>query len=198
VNVDCQSCGCNLEVPPGVAEGREFACGHCGQLLRNVDTTREFRWSSLDPFTRRRGTTRAWFWVGILAGFLWVPAYAIALQLQGNLDPVFLTAVAVPWFSIELWLARRRAGIPSVRWYVFLWIGVGAFTMYLAILVGFTPKWRPLLGIGENPDALKLLFTFGVLAMMVGVAGASLYGWVLKRTPIARASPPGPIEIDRS
>jgi hypothetical protein len=184
VNVDCQSCGCNLEVPPGVAEGREFACGHCGQLLRNVDTTREFRWSSLDPFTRRRGTTRPWFYVG--------------LYLQGNFDRVFLTAIALPWFSIELWLARRRAGIPSVRWYVFLWIGVGAFTMYLAILVGFTPKWRPLLGIGENPDALKLLFVVGVLAMMVGVAGASLYGWVLKRTPVARASPPAPIKIDRS
>jgi hypothetical protein len=198
VNVDCQSCGCNLEVPAGVAEGREFACGHCGQLLRNVDTTREFRWSSLDPFTRRRGTTRPWFYAGVLLGFLWVPAYAVGLYLQGNFDRVFLTAIALPWFSIELWLARRRAGIPSVRWYVFLWIGVGAFTMYLAILVGFTPKWRPLLGIGENPDALKLLFVVGVLAMMVGVAGASLYGWVLKRTPVARASPPAPIKIDRS
>ena len=52
------------------------------------------------------------------------------------------------------------------------------------------------MAIGDNPDALKLVFAFGVLGMMVGVAAASLYAWVLKRTPIARASPPA--SADRS
>jgi predicted RNA-binding Zn-ribbon protein involved in translation (DUF1610 family) len=198
VNVECQSCGWKLEVPPGAGEGREFACGNCGLLLRNVEPTREFRWSSLDPYTRRYGASRLRFWGGLLVGSLWLPALAAALTIQNTFDPLFVTALGVPWFAIELWLARRRAGIPSVRWYVFLWIGIGAFVMYVAILVALIPKWRPLLGIGENPDALKIFFVFGVLAMMVGVAGASLYGWVLKRTPIARASQPNSREADPS
>jgi hypothetical protein len=196
VNVDCQSCGWNLEVPPGTGEGREFACGHCGLLLRNVEPTLEFRWSSLDPFERRRGVTRLRFWTGVLAGFFWVPAIAASLLFRRAFDPVFLAALGVPWCAIEFWLARQRAGIPAVRWYVFLWIGVGAFAMYVAILVAVIPTWRPLLGVGENPEALKLVFMLGVLATMVGVAGASLYSWVLKRTPTARAYPP--TSIDRS
>jgi drug/metabolite transporter (DMT)-like permease len=67
---------------------------------------------------------------------------------------------------------------------------VGAFAVYVALLVAIVPAWRPLLGIGDDPEALKLVFVIGVLAMMVGAAGASLYAWVLKRTPSARATPP--------
>jgi predicted RNA-binding Zn-ribbon protein involved in translation (DUF1610 family) len=190
MTVECQSCGWSLEVPLGTGEGREFACGHCGLLLRNEEPTREFRWNRLDPFTRNHGAPRLRFWVGVLAGFLWLPAIAASLLFRHAFDPVFLGALGVPWCAIEYWLARQRAGIPRARWYVYLWIGVGAFAMYVAIVVALIPSWRPLLGIGENPDALKLVFAVGVLGMMVGAAAASLYGWVLKRTPIARASPP--------
>jgi hypothetical protein len=62
--------------------------------------------------------------------------------------------------------------------------------MYVAILVAVIPEWRPLLGVGDDPEALKLVFVTGVMAMMVGAACASLYQWVLKRTPTARATPP--------
>lgn len=192
MSVDCQSCGWSLELPPGTAEGREFACGHCGLLLRNVDATREFRWATVDPFVRRHGATRLGLWAGVLAGFLWVPTVAASLLFRGRFDPIFLSALGVPWCAIEYWLARQRVETPSARWYVFLWIGVGAFGMYVAILVALIPTWRPLLGVGDSPEALKLVFTFGVLALMVGVAGASLYQWVLKRTPTARAFPPEP------
>jgi len=198
VNVDCQSCGWNLEVPFGTGEGREFACGHCGLLLRNVEPTREFRWSSVDPFSRRHGATPLRFWIGVLAGFLWIPALAASLLMRHRLDPVFLAALGVPWCAIEYWLARHRAGIPQVRWYVFLWIGIGAFATYVALLVAIVPPWRTLLGIGENPDALKLVFVLGVLAMMVGAAGASAYAWLLRRTPIARATPPATSDAPRA
>lgn len=190
MTVDCQSCGWILEVPLGTSEGREFACGHCGALLRNDEAARAFRWGEVDPFVRRRGAPRPLFWGGIVAGLLWVPAAAVALGFRHRLDPLFMVALAVPWASIVSWLARGRARTPKVRWYVQLWIGVGAFTMYLAILVALVPPWRPLLGVGEDPDALKLVFVAGVMAMMVGVAGASAYRWVLKRTPTARATPP--------
>jgi len=197
MNVDCQSCGWSLEVPPAAGEGREFACGHCGLLLRNVDSTREFRWTSVDPFLRRHGATRLGLGVGILAGFLWLPAMAASLLLRQRFDPVFLAALGVPWGAIEYWLARRRPETPTARWYVFLWIGVGAFAMYVAILVAVIPAWRPLLGVGDDPEALKLVFVTGVLAMMVGAAGASLYQWVLKRTPTARATPPAASDAGR-
>lgn len=188
--VDCQTCGWILEVPIGTGEGREFACGHCGALLRNDETSRTFQWGAVDPFVRRRGVTRLVFWSGIVAGLLWVPAAAVALGLRHRLDPLFIAALAIPWATIVSWLARGRAATPKVRWYVSLWFGLGAFVMYVAILVAIVPPWRPLLGIGDNPDALKLVFVSGVMAMMVGAAGASLYGWVLKRTPTARATPP--------
>lgn len=190
MNVDCQSCGWSLEVPPVTGEGQEFACGHCGMLLRNVEPTREFRWANTDPFTRRHGAPRALYWLGIVGGLLWVPAAAVALGLRHRLDPLFIAATAAPWGTIVWWLAQGRAGTPKARWYVQLWIGVGAFAMYLAILVALVPPWRPLLGVGDNPDALKLVFTSGVMAMMVGLAGASMYRWVLRRTPTARATPP--------
>jgi hypothetical protein len=192
MTVDCQSCGWILEVPLGTAEGREFACGHCGLLLRNDEATRTFQWRSLDPFVRRRGAPRLLFWAGIVVGLLWVPAAAVALGLRHRLDPLFIAALAVPWTAIVSWLARGRAATPRVRWYVQLWIGVGAFAMYVAILVAMVPPWRPLLGIGDNPDGLKLIFVAGVMAMMVGAAGASAYGWVLRRTPTARATAPTP------
>ena len=86
MSVDCQSCGWSLEVPVGVGEGREFACGHCGMLLRNVEATREFRWAAVDPFTRRHGTTRLRYYAGLVAGMAWVPAAAVALGLRHRLD----------------------------------------------------------------------------------------------------------------
>ncbi|HSM92598.1 MAG TPA: hypothetical protein VLT47_06875 [Anaeromyxobacteraceae bacterium] len=190
MTVECQSCGWNLEVPYGTAEGREFACGHCGLLLRNVEPTRRFRWDSVDPFVRRHGATRLGLWAGGLAGLLWLPAIAASLVVRHRFDPGFLAALGVPWCAIELWLARRRIATPSVRWHVFLWIGAGAFAMYAALLVAVIPSWRPLLGLGDDPEALKLLFVLGVMATMVGAAGASLYGWILRRTPRARATPP--------
>lgn len=190
MNVDCQICGWSLEVPIGVAEGREFACGHCGHLLRNVEATRDFRWADVDPFTRRHGVRRAWFWIGAIAGFVWVPAIATALVLRHRFDVVFLSALGGPWFAIEYWLARSRAAMPKVRWYILLWIGVGAFGMYVAMITAIVPPWRALLGIGENPDALKLVFALGFMGLLVGVTGSSAYRWVLKRTPTARATPP--------
>jgi hypothetical protein len=190
VNVDCQSCGSSLELPIGLGEGREFACSHCGLLLRNVEATREFRWADVDRFTRRHGTSRLRFWAGLFAGLAWLPAAAGALALRHRFVPAFVAALAVPWCAIVLWLARRRPSTPLARWYVLLWVGVGAFAIYVAMLVAIVPAWRPLLGIGEDPEALKLVFVIGVLAMMVGAAGASLYAWLLKRTPSARATPP--------
>ncbi len=190
MNVECQSCGWSLEVPLGLADGKEFACGHCGLLLRNTEATREFRWASLDPFVRRRGVSRLVFTLSVIFGLAWIPAAAIAMALFRRLDPAFLAALAIPWCAIELWLARGRAGIPKVRWYVLLWLALGAFVSYVAILVAVRPQWRALLGVGENPDALKLIFTAGVMAMMVGAAGASAYRWIVGRTPNARATPP--------
>jgi hypothetical protein len=194
VNVECQSCGWVLEVPVGTAEGREFACGHCGQLLRYGEDVRAFRWAARDPFARRFGTNRVWFVAGVLAGFAWIPALAVSLLFRRRFDPAFLSAIGVPWFAVEFWLARGRANVPSARWHVLLWIGVGAFTIYVALLVAFVPPWRGLLGLGEDPEALKLLFVLGVIATMVGAAGASLYGWVLRRTPTARATPPANVD----
>lgn len=192
MTVDCQACGWVLQVPYGTEEGREFACGHCGLLLRNVEPTRTFQWQGLDPFVRRRGVTRLVFWLGIVAGFVWLPALAIALALRHGLDPRFVAAIGAPWLAIEFWLARSRAGRPRIRWYVLLWLALGAYVTYVAILVGVVPAWRSLLGVGENPDALRLIFSAGVMAMMVGAAGASGYRWVLSRTPTARATPPSP------
>ncbi|MGB8932341.1 MAG: hypothetical protein WCC48_13945 [Anaeromyxobacteraceae bacterium] len=190
MNVDCQSCGWNLEVPPGTPEGREFACGHCGLLLRNEEPTRAFRWTSVDPFVRRHGATRLGLGAGLLAGFSVVPATAVSLLLRHRFDPLFLSAIAIPWCAIGLWLARRRVATPSIRWHVSLWIGAGAFATYVALVVAAVPAWQPLLGIGDDPEALKLVFAIGVMALTVGVGVGSFYDWVLRRTPRARATPP--------
>jgi len=189
MDVDCQSCGWCLEVPTGLVEGSEFACGHCGLLLRNVPATREFRWASLDPFVRRRGASRLGFSAAVIAGLAWIPIVAVAMIATHRVDAPFLAAVALPWCAIALWLALARAGIPRVRWYALAWLGLGAFVSYLAILVAVRPQWRGLLGVGDNPDALTLVFTSGVMAMMVGAAGATAHRLILRHTPTARARP---------
>lgn len=190
MTVECQTCGWSLQVPPGVGEGGEFACGHCGALLRNDDLARAFRWSAVDPYVRRHGASRPIVWGATTLALLCVPAMAAHLHLSRELDMVFLATLTAPWVLIIVWLLVLRGRVPRVRWYVFLWIGLGAYATFVAILVGLIPPWRPLLGLGDNPDALKLLFVLGVMSMMVGVGGASAYRWVLGRTPTARASPP--------
>src|SRR5512134_299830 len=63
--VECLGCGHVLDLPPSVVEGGEFACAHCGLLMRNVEAARAFRWADVDPYVRRHGASRANLWGGL-------------------------------------------------------------------------------------------------------------------------------------
>ncbi len=185
MTVDCQACGASLVVPPGVAEGREFACERCELLIANVEAARRFRWADLDPYVRAHGASRWNFWGGLAGAAAWVPALAIALAVAGRFDASLVAALGLPYLGMLLVLARMRARAPAARWLSWLWIGLGAYLVYAGMLLRSVPRWAAAVSAGSGPTLVP--WGFGAVALVVGVAGELLYRRRFARAPKARA-----------
>ena len=149
--IDCQSCGRALEVPDGFPEAGDFACGHCGLWLRNVEAARRFRFADVDPYVRRHGASRFNLWGGIIGAALWLPILAGVLAWRGLLDAGFLAAIGLPYLALLAFLFRRRAGAAAVRFGAWTWTGLGLYLLYRR-RVARLPRFR---ARGEVPRAAR-------------------------------------------
>ncbi len=104
-------------------------------------------------------------------------------------------AVSLPYLALTGWLARRRAGAPSLLWIQWLWTGLGAYAIYVWALLRLVPAWRDLLEKAAGPGAagavaLSGLGLYGALAMAIGLVGAWLYRRRVRRLPQMAEAPP--------
>ncbi|HSB18696.1 MAG TPA: hypothetical protein VLD85_01675 [Anaeromyxobacteraceae bacterium] len=189
--IDCQACGRASELPEGFAEGAEFRCAACGLLLRNVEASRRFRWADVDPYVRDHGASRVNLWGGMAGAFAWLPILAAVLAATGRFDALLLAALGLPYALLLLLLARRRARAPAARWLAWMWMGLGAYGCWVAVLLGAVPRWRALLlGEGAGARQLSALGLFGASALAAGLVGEILYRRRLARAPAFPGAPP--------
>lgn len=171
--IDCQACGRALEVPATFPEGGDFACGHCGMWMRNVEAARRFRFADLDPYVRRHGASRVNLWGGTVGAALWLPILAGVLAWRGMLDAGFLAAVGSPYVVLLAVLFRRRAGAPAARFGAWTWTGLGIYLLYLFVLLEMVPAYADRFGAASEAGggpAVPTLFlgVFGGAALAAG------------------------------
>lgn len=191
--IDCQACGRRLDLPEGFPEAGDFACAHCGLWMRNVEAARAFRWARLDPYLRRHGASRLNLWGGFAGSVLWLPIVLGLMAAQGGMDLPLALAISLPWLALALWLARRRAGAPALLWVQWLSAVVGGYLIYAWALLRLVPRWRRLVESAAGPEgatALRGLGLYGALALAVGLLGAALYRWKVRRLPQVRGAAP--------
>jgi hypothetical protein len=172
--IDCQACGRALEVPPDFPGAADFACGHCGLWMRNVEAARSFRFASEDPYVRRHGASRLNLWGGTVGAALWLPIMAGVLAWRGMFDAGFLAAVGIPYVALLALLFRRRAGAAAGRFGAWTWMGLGVYALYLFALFALVPGYAALFAAaseaGGGPAApTGFLGVFGATALAVGV-----------------------------
>lgn len=193
--VDCQACGRRLELPAGFPEAGDFACAHCGLWMRNVEAARAFRWASLDPYLRRHGASRVNLWGGFAGSVLWLPIVLALMAWRGAMTVPLALAVSLPYLALTLWLVRKRAGAAAVLWLQWLWAGMGAYVLYVWVLLRLVPGWRRLVEEATGPGEVGLgalggLGLFGALALAIGLLGAWLYRRRVRRLPQMRGAAP--------
>jgi hypothetical protein len=189
VTVECGTCGAGLRLPDGLAEGAAFACGQCGQVARNVESTRRLRWSEVDPYVRRHGVSRFNLWSGLLGSVAWIPILAFVLLATGYFDIGLLLVVAAPYLAVLAVLKQRRARTPPALWLAHLWIGLGAYLVYLFTVVSVFPKWVGLIldvsGTNRSIISRWMLATMGAGAIVVGACLDRYYRSRARRVPRA-------------
>ena len=195
--IDCQSCGRALEVPDEFPEAGDFACGHCGLWLRNVEAARRFRFADVDPYVRRHGASRLNLWGGIIGAALWLPILAGVLAWRGLLDAGFLAAIGLPYLALLVFLFRRRAGAAAVRFGAWTWTGLGLYLLYLFALFELVPDYAVRFGAASEAGggpAVPTLFlgVFGASAFAAGALTDLLYRRRVARLPRFRARGDGP------
>ena len=171
--IDCHACGRTLELPATFPEGGDFACGHCGMWMRNVQAARRFRFADLDPYVRRHGASRVNLWGGTVGAALWLPILAGVLAWRGMLDAGFLAAVGLPYVVLLAVLFRRRAGAPAARFGAWTWAGLGIYLLYLFVLLELVPGYAARFGAASEAGggpAVPTLFlgVFGGAALAAG------------------------------
>jgi uncharacterized membrane protein (UPF0136 family) len=191
VRIDCQGCGQALEAPDGFPEGGEFACGHCGLVLRNVEAARAFRWPGNGPGAPRRGSRGLGFWAGVVGGSIWLPALLAVLGARGQLTVGLAAALAVPYLALVAVLVRRRGGRTPAPWVNEVWVGLGGYFLYLWVLGKAAPSWGQLFDPSRG-GSLRALGFIGALWLAVGIAGIARCRRRSARLPRFRGSPPAP------
>lgn len=190
-SIDCQACGRALAVPDDFPEAGDFACGHCGLWMRNVEAARRFRFADLDPYVRRHGASRLNLWGGTIGAALWLPILAGVLAWRGMLDAGFLAAVGLPYCALLALLARLRAGAPAARFGAWTWAGLGAYCLYLFGLFRLVPGYAARFGAASEaggPAAPVGFFgLFGAAAVAAGLLADFLYRRRAARLPRFRA-----------
>ncbi len=189
--IECLGCGHVLPVPDSVGEGAEFACAHCGLVMLNVAAARHFRWGAVDPYVRSHGASPANLWGGLAGAALWLPVLAIVLAVKDMLDAAFIAALALPYFALLAVVARKRARTPAMLWLAGLWMGLGAYALYVGALLALRPDWAALLTAAQaTPLSGGFLERFGAVAVCAGAIGAALYLRKAHRVPRVRGEPP--------
>ncbi len=190
--IDCQACGRPLAVPDEFPEAGDFACGHCGLWMRNVEAARRFRFADQDPYVRRHGASRLNLWGGMIGAALWLPILAGVLAWRGMLDAGFLAAVGLPYLALLALLVRLRAGAPAARFGAWTWAGLGAYFLYLFALFALVPGYAARFGAASVPGGgpavpLAFLGYFGAAAVAAGALADALYRRRAARLPRFRA-----------
>jgi hypothetical protein len=189
--IECLGCGHVLSLPPSIPEGGEFACAHCGLLMRNVAAARGFRWQEVDPYVRRHGASRTNLWGGLAGAAVWLPILACVLAAQDRFDGIFLAAIGLPYLALLAVFGLKRARTPGSVWQSWLWAGLGAYGAYVGALLVLKPEWEPLFAgtSGVAPGALAFL-GFGAAGVVVGVAGVFLHRRRTRSVPRISGIPP--------
>lgn len=190
--IDCQGCGRTLAVPDDFPEAGDFACGHCGLWMRNVEAARAFRFADLDPYVRRHGASRVNLWGGTIGAALWLPILAGVLAWRGLLDAGFLAAIGLPYLVLLGLLVRWRAGAAAVRFVAWTWMGLGLYLLYLLVLFRLVPDYAVRFGAaseaGGGPVVPGLfLGVFGASALAAGVLTDLHYRRRVARLPRFRS-----------
>jgi len=191
IRIECLGCGHVLTLPDSIPEGGAFVCAHCGLELLNVEVARKFRWKAVDPYVRRHGASRANLWGGLGGAALWLPILA-ALQLyRGQFDALFFGLVALPYLGLLVFLGMRRARTPAMVWLYWLWMGLGAYLLYLGALLFVRPAWaEQLAGVPPLVTSGGQLFSMGGIAFVVGGFGMVLQRRRASRLPRISGTPP--------
>lgn len=191
IRIECLGCGHGLALPASIPEGGDFACAHCGLWMRNVEAARRFRWQDVDPYVRRHGASRANLWGGLAGAVLWLPILACVLAAQGRFDGLFLAALGVPYLALLAVFGVKRARTPGTVWQYWLWIGLGAYGLYVGTLLLLVPEWAPLLsgtsGVAMGP--LELL-GLGAIGVLVGTIGDAVHRRRVRAVPRISGTPP--------
>jgi hypothetical protein len=189
--IDCSCCGSALVLPPDLREGAAFACPDCGAALRNVPFVREFRWESQDPYVRRHGVSRGNLWGAMIGSLVWVVVLAVLMLLHGRFSLGVLMAIAVPYLALLIVLRLLRPRRPALRWMMFLWMGLGAYFMYLAALQMLLKDWTDVMKTVAVASP-ALLLGLGGAWLATGFAGSWLYSAYTARLPRAQRAPVTP------
>jgi hypothetical protein len=191
--IECQGCGYVLEVPPTVGEGGQFVCANCRLIMLDVRAAREFRWSHVDAYTRKHGASRANRWGGFIGSVIWLPIFASVAAVKGEFRPQMMLALAIPYLGLLALLFRERAQTPAAVWLLHLWIGLGAYGVYLWLLFTMIPDWwRVFDVVGGNPPPPLVLGIAGLGFIVFGVFGTLRYRRKAARLPQAQGVPPAP------
>lgn len=190
IRVECLGCGDVLLLPPSIPEGGEFACARCGLHMRNVAAARSFHWRDLDPYVRRHGASRLNLWGGLGGAVLWLPILAGVQVSRGQFDLLFFGLLAAPYLALMAVLARRRARTPGSAWTWSLWMGLGAYVLYLGALLAAHPRYAPLLaGVPPvAPSPWEVLAT-GAAVLIAGAGGLALQRRRASRIPRIEGTP---------
>jgi hypothetical protein len=183
-HIDCQCCGAGLEVTPIIPEGAQFACAHCGLILLNVPAARSFRWADLDPYIREHGASRANLWGGVAGSALWLIIFGVVTAARGTFRPGLMLALALPYLALLAVLFRGRARTPAALWGYRLWTGLGAYGVYLWLLLTLKPDWGEVfVAAGTDPYDVAILGIFGVVSLLVGLFASARYRRRAARLP---------------
>jgi hypothetical protein len=181
--VECPGCGHRLPLGPGVVDGERFACGHCKTLLVNVPALRAFRWRDLDPYVRAHGASRLNLWGGLGGAALWLPILAGVMWAEHRLDLRLLAAIGLPYLAVLVAAARLRARTPVPVWMGFVWAGLGAYLLYVWVLLWRVPAWKAAL------PGLQM-WPFGAIALVTGTWLVIAHRRRVARVPQVTGLPP--------
>ena len=191
--VECSGCGSSLQLPEGLKEGAAFACSKCGQIARNVESVRRFRWAELDPYVQKHGVSRANLWGGLIGSVVWIPALVIVLVATDQFDVGLLAAMAAPYLVLLAVLKQRRPRTPTTLWAAHQWVGFGLYFLYLFTLFSLFPKWAGVVldisGMNRAVITRWMLAVLGASAIAGGISVAWLYRARAKSVPRAIATP---------
>jgi len=184
-NIECICCGRALVLPEGLREGASFTCPACTHVSRNIPTVRTFRWEQVDPYIRRNGVSRGNLWGGLLGSLAWLVVLAVIMIVRSEFKVFDFALIALPYLAVLVVLRLTRPGRPAMLWMMQLWIGLGSYCLYLAVLKMLRTDWTKVLEVVGDISP-SLLLALGGTWLGVGFVGTWIYKTGAARLPKAR------------